>query len=109
MAEERKVPYDAGDEQHVAKKQGKLKAKGIQLNNDVKEILDLAGGRRFMRHLIGMCGVYHDNFATNALVMSNMNGMRKVGLQLIGLMETAAPDAYIKLLSEQLSEEADNG
>ena len=65
---------------------------------------------RFALHILGLCGVYDDGFAPNALVMANLSGMRKVGLKIINLLEASDKDAYIKLIAENLiSKEASNG
>ena len=109
MADEKK-PYDAGDERQVGKKLDKLKMADLQLKADTSFVLAAPEGRRFALHILGLCGVYDDGFAPNALVMANLSGMRKVGLKIINLLEASDKDAYIKLIAENLiSKEASNG
>ena len=107
MANEREA-YDAGNEIHVGKRQDKLKLKNLQRSNDLKTLLEMDEGRRIFWWLLGLGGLYHDDFNTNALMMSNMAGMRKVSLMLLNELKQADPKSYIRMQTEALTEENSN-
>ena len=103
MADEKKIPYDAGNSEHVVKRTERVKSQRVVELGDVRAVLATDSGRRLLNRILAMTGLYHDCFAQNALVMSNLSGMRKVGLMLLAEIQTADPKAYIRMQTEALT------
>ncbi|MDD4915724.1 MAG: hypothetical protein PHW13_11890 [Methylococcales bacterium] len=66
-------------------------------DEDFRMLAELPAGRRFIRRLLGECGVHQSSYAGDALGMAFREGRRSVGLWLQGLFADC-PDAYICLL-----------
>lgn len=101
--------YDAGDEGQVKKKKTKTQIHKEQDIEDLKGILDSAGGRRFLWKLLEECGVYKISFTGNSHTFFN-EGKRQIGLRLIEDIFDASPSAYTEMRSEATQrKEARNG
>jgi len=106
---ETKALYDAGDEGQVEKKKTKAQIHKEQNKEDLKGILDSAGGRRFLWKLLEECGVYKISFTGDSYTAFN-EGKRQIGLRLIEDIFDACPDAYIEMCSVAIQrKEARNG
>lgn len=93
-------PYDSGNETHVRRAQERAKREQQQQDNDLLEVMSTLAGRRFLLRVLGMCGIYRDDFAPNALTMANLAGMRKVGLILLDELQRVDGASYIRMLAE---------
>lgn len=93
-------PIDLSGQEAQARQSKQLKqferAKEIE---DFAWIMSDAKGRRFMWRLLEMAGVYRSSFTGNSTTFFN-EGMRNVGLMLIGEIHAVAPDAYAQMLKE---------
>lgn len=71
-------------------------------NGDFKTIIDMPEGRRFVRRVLGECGVHQSSmvFPADGMTMAFREGRRSVGLWLQGLF-AEFPDQYIRLLTEE--------
>lgn len=68
--------------------------------NDFKTVASSPAGRRFLRSLLGECGIYHTTFTGDALTSAFTEGKRAIGLRLIERFNDC-PELYIQLLTEQ--------
>ena len=66
---------------------------------DMRTILALPAGRRFYWRLLGECGIFKTSFTGNSTTFFN-EGMRQVGLKLLGDLAKADPTAYLKIVEE---------
>lgn len=93
-------PVDLVGQEAVAAEAKRLKkfdrAKEIE---DFNYIMGDARGRRFMWRVLEMAGVYRSSFTGNSTTFFN-EGMRNIGLMLIGEIHAIAPDAYAQMLKE---------
>jgi hypothetical protein len=101
MAQNDQKPYDAGDEKDVAQAKRKEHNETKQEINDLHAIMDTKAGRRTMWRLLSKCGVYHESFSPDALLMANREGSRKIGLQYLELLTTHCLDKYQLMEKEQ--------
>lgn len=93
-------PVDLVGQEAAAAEVRKMKsfdrAKEIE---DFNFIMSDARGRRFMWRVLEMAGVYRSSFTGNSTTFFN-EGMRNIGLMLIGEIHAIAPDAYAQMLKE---------
>ena len=105
-----KTPYDAGDEGQVKKKKTKAQIHKEQNREDLKAILDMPGGRRFLWKLLEECGVYKISFIGEPYQTAFNEGKRQIGLRLIEDIFDAYPHAYTGMRVEATHrKEARNG
>lgn len=98
-------PFNAGDPVHVGKRKEKGKRIRSQQLDDLRSILATKSGRRWLWRWLGECRVFQDSFTTNALAMSNMEGMRKIGLMLLAEIKEADQNAFILMQQENTANE----
>lgn len=78
-----------------------------RLAADFKRVAGLPAGRRFLRRLLGECGVHQLSFGGEPLAMAFKEGRRSVGLWVQGQF-AACPDLYIHLL-QMVDEDGGDG
>lgn len=66
---------------------------------DLKRLLDLPEGRRFMRRLMGFCRVFETSMTGNSQTFFN-EGMRNVGLMVIREIAEASPEALLEVFQQ---------
>ena len=104
-----KPPYDAGDVGQVQKRKTKAQIYKEQNNEDLKNILSSAGGRRFLWKMLEECGVYKISFTGDDRTIFN-EGKRQIGLRLIEDIFDASPNSYAEMRLEAIQrKEARNG
>ncbi len=106
---ETKASYDAGDEGQVEKRKTKFQIKKEQDKEDLKRILDSAGGRRFLWKILSECRIYDISFTGDEWTAFN-EGKRQIGLRLIEDIFNADSKAYLEMhLEGRFRKEARNG
>lgn len=83
------------------------KIKNELLENAVLKLATSDEGRRFIYHVLDICGIHTSSFTGNSQTFY-LEGRRSVGLEIIGLMEIVDPRLYPKLLLT-MQEETTNG
>ncbi len=106
MAEE-EVPYNAGDPNHVAKRQKSKKTRDEHKKLALQRFLSDPAGRMWMWDLLTLCGVAHLSFSSDALVMAFNEGRRQVGNQVIGEINKVGPEYYMRMAVENQEREAE--
>lgn len=101
MAQNDSKPYDAGDEKDVAKARRKAHNESKQEISDLHAIMNTAAGRRTMWRLLSNCGIYHESYSSDPLLMANREGSRKIGLQYVVLLTTHCLEKYQLMEKEQ--------
>lgn len=100
--------YNTGDETQVKERKTKLQIERENELADLKAILGLAEGRRFLWRLLSFTGVYRETFALNALSMANAEGLRKAGLWLLTEITDADEDRLLQMMRETRKEGTGN-
>lgn len=72
--------------------------------NDLRKILAIPEGRRFIWRYIGISGVFKLSFTGNSETFFN-EGQRNVGLKLIADVMEANPESYLQMTKEAEEEE----
>jgi hypothetical protein len=104
MAEEQ-VPYNAGDAQHVAKREKSAKTRNLQKKAALRRLMSDAEGRMWMWELLTRCGVYHSSYSSDALAMAFREGHRNIGLHLTAEINHLSPELYMKMVNENQERE----
>jgi len=92
---------DVGDVKQVSKKKQKRKHRRDQELEDLRRVLDMAGGRNFIWRLLSECGIYHSSFAGEyPLTMANNEGKRQIGLWTLEEIFDASPHTYALMQKE---------
>lgn len=66
---------------------------------DLREVLALPAGRRILWWVLEEAGIYRSSFTGNNTTFYN-EGMRQVGLLLLGKIVEAKPEAMIQMMTE---------
>lgn len=67
---------------------------------DVKEIIKTASGRRFFYKYLRRCGLFESNFDRDSHMTAFYEGERKIGIDLFADMNRADPEAFTKMIRE---------
>ncbi|MGA2937306.1 MAG: hypothetical protein ABSF52_09440 [Syntrophobacteraceae bacterium] len=97
---EENTPYNAGDPQHVARRERGWKTRDLLKKAALRGLMGAPEGRMWMWDLLTMCGVYHSSFSVEALAMAFNEGRRTVGNFLIGEINRLSPELYMKMAVE---------
>lgn len=100
MANEDEKPYNAADPKQVKERGQKVKDVRKEELVDLKTILDLPAGRRYIQRLLSDCGVFRTSFHPSAQIYYN-EGIRSVGVKIWGEIEEVGADALILMLKEK--------
>ncbi len=91
---------DTGDVKQVGKKKQKRKHRRDQELEDLRRILDMAGGRNFIWRLLEQCGVYKTSHTGEALETAFNEGKRQMGLWALEEIFDASPHTYALMQKE---------
>ncbi len=99
---------NASDEEQVkdAKKLARYERK--KEINDLRELLQLASGRRFIWRYLSMCGVYRLSYALNAGIYFS-EGQRDIGLKLLADVMESNDEALIMMMRENKAKDDPGG
>lgn len=89
--------------QEVAQQQEALRREAFKRQrdeDDLKWVLADKRGRRVMASLLTMTGLYKTSFTGNSETFFR-EGRRDIGLQILDRINSADPEAYVKMLKEQ--------
>lgn len=70
-------------------------------SEDLRRIMNLVEGRRFVWTLLSDSGVFRDSFDSNGLIMARLNGARRVGLE---LLKRITPEEELRMKAEARSD-----
>jgi hypothetical protein len=92
----------------ILKRNEKLSAEGKRIRqreiSDLRRILKLPEGRRFIWNQLGKAGIFHDSFSLNSNQTGYNLGKRSMGLDLLIDLNEADVGAFAQLQSEYMSE-----
>src|SRR3989304_5313368 len=67
-----------------------------ELLNAYNQVLETEPGQMVLWHILAECGIYDGGFVAGEMAQFNQ-GMREIGLRVIGTMHDADPAAYANL------------
>lgn len=101
-------PYNAGDAQQVDAARSREKRRRERELNDVRAILATAPGRRWYWRILTQAGIFTTSFTGNSSTFFK-EGMRNMGLQMLGDLNEACPDRYEQMVREDREAQAREG
>jgi hypothetical protein len=89
--------------------EGRAKAEAERIENeqviaDLRAVMDLPAGRRFMWRTLAATGLYRSSYHPSALIHFN-EGQRSIGLTLLAEITAHCPDQYLKMQAEAMDAE----
>ena len=91
--------FNAADEEQVKTRKRKDERVRERELNDLRVVMATVEGRRFVWRLLEKAGVFRTSFTGNSTTFFN-EGMRNMGLMVLGDVHEAAADAYIMMMNE---------
>lgn len=77
-------------------------------DEDLRFIMGSASGRRFVWRILETAGLYRSSFTGNSETFFR-EGMRNIGLQLVGQIHSVCPDQYAIMVKESQLDKESNG
>jgi hypothetical protein len=100
---ERVKTFNAADEDQVKTRKRKDERERDRELADMRQVMSSVEGRRFVWRLLERAGVFRTSFTGNSTTFFN-EGMRNMGLMVLGDVHEAAADAYIVMMNESKKE-----
>jgi hypothetical protein len=97
--EKRALVKNASDRDQV--KRAAWKEKDLRRNelDDLRQLLDLPAGRRFVWKWLEVAGVFRSSYTGDNNTFFN-EGRRSIGLKMLADVTEAAPEAYLQMIEE---------
>ncbi len=97
--------FNASDEEQVKTRKRKDERVRERELADLRLVMSSVEGRRFVWRLLEKAGVFRTSFTGNSSTFFN-EGMRNMGLMVLGDVHEAAADAYIVMMNESKEKES---
>lgn len=98
-----------GNEEAQKRLRANQKLAETQAAADLKELLSVPAGRRFIWALAtDICKVNKQSFTGELATTSYQEGMRSVGIHLLAAAEQVAPEQHTKMILEAFTKRADD-
>ena len=102
---ERAAVRNAGDAEQVGKaKRGRKFERDVELD-DLRTVLSIPAGRRFVWRILTRYGAFRSVFAPDALTMARNAGWQDVTHWLMAEIEAARPPAFLEMMQENAPKE----
>jgi len=98
---------NAADAEQVQAAGRKERFRNKQELEDVRTILELPAGRRFVWRYLEKAGIFETSFTGNNTTFFN-EGRRDIGLKLLADVMQAKPEAYVQMAQEAEKREVNN-
>ena len=108
---EESKPYNSADQEDVRKATSKDKVRESQTTRDIREVWGSPAGRRYLRGLLELAGVYRVSHVMGAEATHDTafrEGMRNLGLAMISDVMKACPEFYFLAQKEATSARKEN-
>ncbi len=105
MSEPRSAVKNAADEEQVKDSGRKSKTVREREIEDVRVLLAIPEGRRFIWRYLTECHMYESSLSRDPLAMAAMEGERNIGLKLHADILATDPSVFLKMQMEKLQEE----
>lgn len=103
MADIPEPQFNAADQKQVKERERKGKIDRKQEITDLRAVLAMPEGRRFLWRFMGACGVEESSFNANAALMAKACGMRDAGQMLKAKIIEADERAYLTMMQESFN------
>lgn len=92
---------DTSDEKEVRNSTDKQRRRRDRELNDVRAVLLIKEGRRFLWRYLSACGVFQESYHPSGQQMAFNEGKRNIGLKLLADIMKAKPEAYHLMQKEE--------
>lgn len=99
--------FNASDEDQVKTRKRRDERLRDRELADLRLVMSSVEGRRFVWRLLEKAGVFRTSFTGNSTTFFN-EGMRNMGLMVLGDVHEAAADAYIVMMNESKEGQGSN-
>ncbi len=99
--------FNAADEEQVKRRKRKDESQRERELADMRWVMSSVEGRRFVWRLLEKAGVFRTSFTGNSTTFFN-EGMRNMGLMVLGDVHEAAADEYIVMMNESKEKESND-
>jgi hypothetical protein len=96
------------DEDLLAAEQARVRDAELQVQEEIRVLLQERIFRDFMWRILSRCAVYTDGFAPDAATMAFTAGRRNIGLGIIRDLTSVDPLAYARMQEENANERNDD-
>jgi hypothetical protein len=94
------LTLNAEDLERIRIDKEKFEREATLLKNDIREIMNMAVGRRIIDWIMRISSPFKDNFSENPIAMAHNIGRSHVGIQLHNLLQSQCPDRYQIMMNE---------
>lgn len=91
---------NAADEKQVKEAKRQSKFSREQELDDVRQLLKLPAGRRFLWRFLERCGVYKSSYDPSGSRVYFNEGERNIGIMLLAEITQADPESYVSMMLE---------
>lgn len=107
MTTEQNPAYENVGEKAMLQARDHAEAEALSARNDMKTLLELPAGRRFIWRLLDRCSLYESTFTGNSSGYYR-EGRRAVGLEVLQEIVDAKPSAYGDMFNESFKSSGDS-
>ena len=73
---------------------------------DMLQVLRVVEARRILYRILELCGPYQPSFDPNSARVTDYNeGRRSIGIEVLRMIDSADPQAYVQMINEHTSDE----
>ena len=93
------------EEKALAEKVEDERKHKVKDRGDVFQVLRMVEARRMLYRILELCGPYQPSFdPTSARVTDYNEGRRSIGIEVLRMIDSADPQAYVQMVNEHISD-----
>ena len=94
------------EERALAEKVEEERKRRVKERGDMTQALRMVEARRVLFKILELCGPYQPSFDPNSARMTDYNeGRRSIGIEVLRMIDSADPQAYVQMCNEHASDE----
>ena len=94
------------EEKELAKRVEAERKRKTKERVDMLQVLRAVEARRILYRILELCGPYQPSFDPNSARVTDYNeGRRSIGIEVLRMIDSADPQAYVQMINEHTSDE----
>ena len=94
------------EEKELAKRVEEERKRKTKERVDMLQVLRAVEARRILYRILELCGPYQPSFDPNSARVTDYNeGRRSIGIEVLRMIDSADPQAYVQMINEHTSDE----
>jgi len=94
------------EEKELAKRVEDERKRKTKERVDMLQVLRAVEARRILYRILELCGPYQPSFDPNSARVTDYNeGRRSIGIEVLRMIDSADPQAYVQMINEHTSDE----